>query len=58
MFGKMYTVFSIKIVFLSALFIFEIGSLLSALAPSSAALVLGRAIAGFGSAGIVSGIFT
>lgn len=44
MFGKMYTVFSVKIVFLSALAIFEAGSLLSGIAPTSAALVIGRAV--------------
>lgn len=58
MFGKMYTVFSIKAVFMTALFIFELGSLLSAVAPTSTALVVGRAVSGIGSAGVVAGVFT
>lgn len=58
MFGKMYTIFSIKWVFMSGLLIFEMGSLLSGLAPTSLVLVLGRAISGLGAAGVVAGIFT
>lgn len=38
-----------------ALFIFELGSLVCALAPTSTALIVGRAVAGLGSAGIFSG---
>lgn len=55
MYGKLYTFYSIKWVYLIALFIFEIGSLLCAVAPTSDALIVGRAIAGLGSAGIFSG---
>jgi MFS family permease len=55
MFGKLYTFYSIKIVFLIALGIFEIGSLLCALSPNSMALIWGRAIAGLGSSGLFSG---
>jgi MFS family permease len=58
MFGKFYSLFSIKVIFLVALAIFEIGSLLAATAPTSKALVVGRAISGVGSAGIIQGIFT
>ncbi|KAF2236233.1 efflux pump antibiotic resistance protein [Viridothelium virens] len=58
MFGKMYAVFSIKWVYLSALLIFEIGSVVNATASTSAVFVLGRAISGFGCAGIVAGAFT
>jgi hypothetical protein len=54
-FGKLYTFFSIKWVFLIALVIFEIGSAICGAAPNSAALIIGRAIAGVGSAGIFSG---
>ncbi|KAK4698066.1 MFS transporter, DHA2 family, glioxin efflux transporter, partial [Lecanoromycetidae sp. Uapishka_2] len=54
-FGKLYTFFSIKYVYLSAIFIFEIGSVVCGAAPTSVALILGRAIAGIGSAGIFSG---
>lgn len=41
--------------YLSALFIFEVGSLICGVAPNSTALIIGRAIAGIGSAGIFSG---
>lgn len=41
--------------FLAAIFIFEIGSLICAVAPSSTVLIVGRAIAGIGVAGIFSG---
>ena len=55
LFGKFYTHFSIKWVFLVALFLFELGSLICGVAPSSTALIVGRAIAGFGSSGIFTG---
>ena len=40
-YGKLYSLFNIKAVFLSALFIFEVGSLVCALAPTSKALIIG-----------------
>ena len=46
MFGKMYSIFSLKVVYLTALCIFELGNLVSATAPTSTALVVGRAISG------------
>ncbi|KAI9709443.1 MAG: hypothetical protein M1820_003203 [Bogoriella megaspora] len=58
MFGKMYTIFSIKWVYVASLLIFEAGSVLCATAPTSAVFVLGRAVCGLGCAGIVSGCFT
>ncbi|MCJ1366565.1 hypothetical protein MMC16_005694 [Acarospora aff. strigata] len=54
-FGKLYTFFSIKWVYLTAIFIFEIGSVICGAAPTSVALIIGRAVAGVGSAGIFSG---
>ncbi|MCJ1477933.1 MFS sugar transporter [Lambiella insularis] len=54
-FGKFYTFFSIKWTFLTAIAIFEFGSLICGVAPNSVALIIGRAIAGIGSAGIFSG---
>ncbi|KAF7592084.1 hypothetical protein BBP40_000689 [Aspergillus hancockii] len=54
-FGKLYTFYSTKWVYLIALFIFELGSLICAVTPNSLGLILGRAIAGFGSAGLFSG---
>lgn len=55
MFGRLYTFFSVKIVFLISILIFEIGSAVCGAAPSSMALIIGRAIAGVGSAGIYAG---
>ncbi|KAJ5171101.1 uncharacterized protein N7500_003884 [Penicillium coprophilum] len=55
MFGKLYTFYSIKWIYLSALCIFEIGSLVCAVTPTSVGLICGRAIAGLGAAGLFSG---
>ncbi|KAI1323785.1 putative MFS aflatoxin efflux pump [Xylariaceae sp. FL0255] len=55
MFGKLYTFFSIQPIYLSAIFLFEAGSAICGAAPSSAALIVGRAIQGVGAAGIYSG---
>ncbi|THY34531.1 MFS transporter [Aureobasidium pullulans] len=54
-FGKLYSFLSLKWVFLVALFIFELGSFVCGIAPTSTALIVGRAIAGVGSAGLFSG---
>jgi hypothetical protein len=54
-YGKFYTFYSIKWIYLTALFIFEIGSLICGVAPNSTALIIGRAVAGVGAAGIFSG---
>ncbi|KAK2795184.1 hypothetical protein FQN52_006110 [Onygenales sp. PD_12] len=55
--GKLYTFYSIKWTYLTALFIFELGSLLCVLAPNSTAFIVGRAIAGVGSGGVTNGGF-
>ncbi|KAK3353400.1 major facilitator superfamily domain-containing protein [Lasiosphaeria hispida] len=55
MFGKLYAEFNIKWMFLIALAIFETGSIVCAAAPNSTALILGRAIAGLGGAGLMTG---
>ena len=57
LFGKFYALFRVKWVLLGALAVFEAGSLLCAVAPSSAVLIGGRAVAGLGSAGIFTGAF-
>ena len=54
-FGKLYTFYSIKSVYLVSIVIFEIGSAVCGAAPSSSALIVGRAVAGIGSAGVFSG---
>ncbi|EED21341.1 efflux pump antibiotic resistance protein, putative [Talaromyces stipitatus ATCC 10500] len=49
-YGKLYSLFSIKIVYVATIALFEIGSLICATSPNSAALITGRAIAGLGAA--------
>ncbi|KAL2827943.1 major facilitator superfamily domain-containing protein [Aspergillus cavernicola] len=54
-YGRLYKIFSAKWAFLFAVFVFEVGSLICAVAPSSTVLIVGRAVAGIGVAGIFSG---
>jgi MFS family permease len=54
-YGKIYRLFSVKMTYLTAVLIFEIGSLVCATAPTSEAFIVGRAVAGAGSAGLFSG---
>lgn len=56
--GKGYKYFTLKNTFLLSIFIFEIGSLICGVAPNSTALIVGRAVAGAGAAGISSGVYT
>lgn len=49
--------FHIKWSYLLSMFMFMLGSLICGVAPSSATLIIGRSIAGFGSAGILTGSF-
>ncbi|KAL4800681.1 major facilitator superfamily domain-containing protein [Aspergillus venezuelensis] len=55
--GKLYTFYVVKWVYLAALFLFELGSLICAVSPSSTALIIGRAIAGVGAGGVANGSF-
>ncbi|KAI9697752.1 MAG: hypothetical protein M1836_004428 [Candelina mexicana] len=55
LFGRIYTFYSPKWVFLAAIGLFEVGSVVCAAAPTSTAFIIGRAIAGLGAAGIFSG---
>ncbi|OCL09521.1 putative gliotoxin efflux pump [Glonium stellatum] len=55
--GKAYKYFPIKPVFLISILIFEMGSLICALASSSQAFIAGRAITGAGCAGTFAGCF-
>ena len=57
-FGRIYKYYSAKWVLVVLVAIFEIGSIVCATAPTSDALIVGRAIAGIGGAGIASGVFT
>ena len=53
--GKLFQYFSLKWTYLTFLGIFELGSLLCATAVSSEMLIIGRAVAGVGGAGLFSG---
>ncbi|KAJ5618401.1 hypothetical protein N7528_007044 [Penicillium herquei] len=53
--GRIYTFYPTKIVFLVAVLVFEIGSAVCGAAANSKAFIIGRAIAGIGSAGIFNG---
>ncbi|KAF2396144.1 MFS transporter [Trichodelitschia bisporula] len=55
LYGKLYAFYSLKAVFLSSVAWFEVGSLICGAAPTSTALIVGRAIAGVGAAGIFTG---
>jgi MFS family permease len=54
-FGKLYSMYSIKWTFLSMVILFELGSAVCGAAPNSGALIAGRALTGLGSAGLMSG---
>ncbi|TDZ48300.1 Efflux pump roqT [Colletotrichum trifolii] len=54
-FGKVYANYSVKWTYLAGLVIFEAGSVLCALAPTSSALIAGRTVAGIGGAALYSG---
>ena len=53
--GRVYTFYPPKWVFLSVIFVFEIGSAICGAAPNSVTFIVGRAVAGIGSAGVMSG---
>ncbi|KAI7213425.1 MFS general substrate transporter [Hortaea werneckii] len=55
LFGRIYTFYTPKYVFLTLIGLFEVGSAICGAAPNSVAFIVGRAIAGMGSAGITSG---
>jgi predicted MFS family arabinose efflux permease len=56
--GKVYTNFYPKWVFLVFFLLFEVGSLICALANSSSMLIIGRAVAGMGTSGTQNGFNT
>lgn len=53
--GRAYQLYSTKGLFLLSILVFEAGSVLCGAAPSSITFIIGRAIAGLGSAFIISG---
>ena len=58
MFGKLYKTFPTKTMFLISLTIFELGSAICGVAPSSVSFIVGRAISGLGAAGVIAGCFS
>ncbi|PWN32675.1 MFS general substrate transporter [Meira miltonrushii] len=56
MFGQLLTIFPSKMVYLFAIFLFELGSVVSGVAPNMAAMLSGRTISGIGAAGIFMGM--
>ncbi|KAK6082380.1 major facilitator superfamily transporter [Seiridium cupressi] len=56
--GKAYKHFNLKLVFLITVLLFEVGSLICGVAQNSITLIVGRAIAGLGGAGVTGGIYT
>ncbi|KAH8687406.1 major facilitator superfamily domain-containing protein [Tricladium varicosporioides] len=57
LYGRIFMLFNMKWSYLVALGMFQLGSLICGVAPSSVTLIVGRAIAGLGSAGILTGSF-
>ncbi|KAL7966972.1 efflux pump antibiotic resistance protein [Trichoderma sp. SZMC 28014] len=58
LFGKLYNIFPVKSILLTAIATFLIGSVLSSTARSSTMFIVGRAVTGLGAAGIFAGAFT
>ncbi|KAK1961266.1 MFS general substrate transporter [Colletotrichum sublineola] len=56
--GRLYAFYNIQWVYCISLLVFEVGSIVSAVAPNSMALIIGRAVNGMGAAGLVSGTTT
>ncbi|KAJ0124042.1 HC-toxin efflux carrier TOXA [Diaporthe amygdali] len=56
-FGKLNVRYPIRIVYSCCMFLFLVGSAICGAAPNSPALIIGRAIAGIGSAGLLVGSF-
>jgi MFS family permease len=56
-FGRAYTLLDTKWTYLASLLIFLVGSVICGAAPNSVALIIGRAIAGIGGAGVLGGTF-
>jgi hypothetical protein len=57
LYGRIFTLFNMKWSYLVSLGLFLVGSLICGIAPNSITLIIGRSIAGLGSAGILTGSF-
>ena len=56
--GRAYTHFNVKWLYVFTILLFEVGSAICGAAPSMNVLIVGRAIAGFGGAGLYNGLMT
>ncbi|KIW64722.1 hypothetical protein PV04_09636 [Phialophora macrospora] len=54
-FGRLYTFYSAKWIFITEVFVFEVGSVICGAAPNSVAFIWGRAVAGLGAGGLFNG---
>lgn len=54
-FGKLYSLYPVKAVFLASILVFELGSVLCGAASTSNGFIAGRAVAGVGGAGVFQG---
>ncbi|EXJ74483.1 uncharacterized protein A1O5_02779 [Cladophialophora psammophila CBS 110553] len=54
--GKVYKFYPVKPIFLAGIALFEVGSAVCGSAPTSAAFIVGRAVAGLGASGMFSGM--
>ena len=57
LFGRLVGFFEPKLFHMLSLLVFEVGSVICATAPGSAVFILGRAVAGFGAAGMTAAGF-
>ena len=57
-FGQLCTLFPIKLVYLLSIIVFEIGSVISASAPTSSAFIVGRLVSGAAGGGLWCGTLT
>lgn len=55
LFGRIYRFYDLRWTFLICILVFEVGSIVSGVAPTSPVFILGRAVAGVGAAGIMTG---
>ncbi|PGH01262.1 hypothetical protein GX51_05317 [Blastomyces parvus] len=55
--GNLYKYFSLRVVFITSIMVFEIGSIICAVAPNSPTLIAGRAVQGMGGSGSTLGSY-
>ena len=55
--GRLYTLYSMKTLYVLSFTTFVAGSILTAALPTSTAFILGRAVSGLGATGINSGMY-